>query len=30
MFFIKPTSSYVAEPGNIEQPKDVELHHEGW
>lgn len=28
MFFIKPTSSYVTMPGNVEHPKGVDLHHE--
>ena len=28
MFFLKPTSSYLTQPGSIEQPEGVDLHHE--
>ncbi|KAI9030592.1 hypothetical protein DFJ74DRAFT_657110 [Hyaloraphidium curvatum] len=28
MFFLKPPSSIVLQPNPVEQPKDVELHHE--
>ncbi len=29
MFFLKPTSSYLLQPGCIEIPKNTIVHHEG-
>ena len=28
--FLKPTTSYLASGGNMEIPKGVVAHHEGW
>ena len=29
-FFLKPTTSYLANGGTVELPKGIDVHYEGW